>query len=522
MDPLTTAPIDPNDPNQTLVGILQQIAQLQRAPMMASNPLTQIGTALAGFGAGVQGRPNPVMEMARQQRQDELESLKTQASVAGSMATIANQKATQTRQARQDALALRKTETELGWKAVDSPHPEIRKSGYERLQRVGEIAPGADLDRLAAFNKADVDRLRDEALLLTAYGFDISGPAFQNRYSMVPPEVLGAVKKDPSTVGALLSKPKSTDDVLKMLEFRIRQTPPEAWTEQDKRTILAIDETRRAPVNYGPDFNRIAAQYGIDPKRVTPAQAAQINTIIETNKPPTLDRRINEQIKQQGLTGQAALDFHTKALATSQGANEAARTAARPLPNETQQDLQTFNNTLARLSELGTFGPKEIDAFTGVLNNPLKRAAVVAKAATGAKLSDEDQRFLQFDALMGYFQKGLFEEGGKQLTITEMRVARMSVPTGRETGGATEMLAKAKYLEAFTKVARDARVALATIGRGELARDPDLLDRTIAASMKREGLEIPDGRNKPWMKFLSKGEQAPATAGPPPGFREAK
>jgi len=135
---------------------------------------------------------------------------------------------------------------------------------------------------------------------------------------------------------------------------------------------------------------------------------------------------------------------------------------------------------------LKQFSPEEIAAYTGLLNRPL---ADVKNALAGLGIVDADKRFNEFKPIMGRLQGTAFGEGGKQLTGIELAVVSQYTPTGNERGGAPEVMAKVRNLEAFTKIAREARLYMAKTGRGAI--DADQLDQMIQSKMAQVGMAIP-------------------------------
>ena len=93
MDAITQNPADLSG-EQTLLGILQRLRDLQAQPMVPNNPMAQIGTVLQGFAAGTQGKANPALEMYGGMRQQALRGLGEEAQVGGALATLKNQQAT--------------------------------------------------------------------------------------------------------------------------------------------------------------------------------------------------------------------------------------------------------------------------------------------------------------------------------------------------------------------------------------------------------------------------------------------
>ena len=136
MDPITMTPaVNPQD---TLLGVLQQIQALSAQPLVPDNPLMGAGAALQGFAAGTQGRANPALDMLRQQRQQQLTGLGTQAQIAGSMATISHQAETErharaNEKARADELRLR-----FGQDFLKSDSTDGRLFGAQELLKFGQ------------------------------------------------------------------------------------------------------------------------------------------------------------------------------------------------------------------------------------------------------------------------------------------------------------------------------------------------------------------------------------------------
>ena len=145
---------------QTLLDALQGIQGLRGQPVVPDNPLAQLGSILAGFGAGVQGKPNPVVEMYRQQRQDQLAGFQQQASIGGALGTMENQRAQrqiESQKIRRDeqkyeqgrtdkALELRQ---KVGLDLIKMEGP-ARKRGFKELQSLGYGITYQDIDEMSA------------------------------------------------------------------------------------------------------------------------------------------------------------------------------------------------------------------------------------------------------------------------------------------------------------------------------------------------------------------------------------
>lgn len=188
--------------------------------------------------------------------------------------------------------------------------------------------------------------------------------------------------------------------------------------------------------------------------------------------PEHVQGAINRQIKQDKVDVSAA--------------NQREALANRPYTDVEQGAIGAQNNILASTALLKQFTPAEIAAYTGLINRPV---ADVKNALAGLGIMDADKRFNEFKPIMGRLQGTAFGEGGKQLTGIELSVVQNYTPTGNERGGAPEVMAKVRNLEAFTKVARDARMYLAKTGRGMV--DADQLDAMIRQKMQQVGMPIP-------------------------------
>src|SRR3990167_5448481 len=91
MDPITQNPADLSG-EQTLLGILQRLRDLQAQPMVPNNPMAQLGTVLQGFASGTQGRANPALEMYGGMRQQALRGLGEEAQIGGALSTLQTQR----------------------------------------------------------------------------------------------------------------------------------------------------------------------------------------------------------------------------------------------------------------------------------------------------------------------------------------------------------------------------------------------------------------------------------------------
>ena len=92
MPAITQNPMDLSG-EQTLLGILQRLRDLQAQPMVPNNPMAQLGTVLQGFASGTQGRANPALEMYGGMHQQALRGLGEEAQIGGALTTLQTTKA---------------------------------------------------------------------------------------------------------------------------------------------------------------------------------------------------------------------------------------------------------------------------------------------------------------------------------------------------------------------------------------------------------------------------------------------
>src|SRR3990167_128433 len=170
------------------------------------------------------------------------------------------------------------------------------------------------------------------------------------------------------------------------------------------------------------------------------------------------------------------------------GQTTRGRLAEEPLPDSVQTAVNAYNTILAGTAQMNTFSPEEFKQFVGLLQSPYQRGKLAVKGTLGMT-GPEEERFADFRAVMGRMRGTAFGEGGKMLTPFEASVVFQYTPTGSEAGGATEVRAKLRYLEAFTKIARDTRIMLARTGRANI--DPEAMDEALKKSMERAGLPMP-------------------------------
>lgn len=532
-----TLPVQPN--------VLQPYTSLPPAPMLPtarpdlqSNPLMDVGRMLMGFAAGTQARMNPIMLYEEQARQ---EDARRQLAAAQLQMTkrarqvqeeqfLLNMRAEE-RRAKTDeerfAAERKKVATETGLKLIENPDGAIRAAGYRLLQEAGHLGKDVDVQKLSLLTKPDFTMARDEAIALLETGVDPASPAFGGRYSFLPLDAYKVMaQENPLGLNALRSKPMPEGQALQAVVARIKSLPMDRVLADPglQRQLQAAQDALQIneKVNYGEKVNAILGSMGYKNPALAPREAIAIALKqSEEVGPPTLERLVaQEQAVEQKIANaqspeelaalkdvKAKLLKHRETLvgtlAEIQGAKTKASEAERPLQESDKAAIAPHEAVIATAKEFKSFTKEEVEKYSGMVTNLAQRAKMtfnetLRAIGLGKIAAPTDERFVQFQALMGRFQENIFALAGKQATGLEMRVARMSTPTGSEPGGAAEILAKARYMEAFTRVAMDTRLALAKIGKGHL--NADLLERMQEDAMQRAGLSLPTASNpRPWM-----------------------
>lgn len=184
---------------------------------------------------------------------------------------------------------------------------------------------------------------------------------------------------------------------------------------------------------------------------------------------------------------QAFKNARTLAGERAGGAAEAA-VPFRPMDAADKQVTNALSTTLAAIKEFQSFTPDEVAQYAGPVQGGAKAALSAARGVPvlGAAFGAPDERYEQWRALMGRFQAAMFQEGGKQLTGIEKRVAQMYTPTGTEPGGFPQIQAKMRNLEAFTRIGLQVRSQLAKTGKGMV--DPAQLETVMEQELSKAGL----------------------------------
>jgi len=181
------------------------------------------------------------------------------------------------------------------------------------------------------------------------------------------------------------------------------------------------------------------------------------------------------------------LQIQKEREAGNAAAVEKARVRATPLSDTAQAALGQHTNLLANIRQLKTFSPEEVAAFTGLVNRPLAEAKQMLAGIPGLGMNP-DERFAEYQTVLGRLKGTAFGEGGKQLTPFEASVVFSYTPSGDERN-AQQVIQKVRYLEAFTSAARDLRLEMAKSGRSDL--DPTQFDALLQQRLQGAGIPVP-------------------------------
>lgn len=212
-----------------------------------------------------------------------------------------------------------------------------------------------------------------------------------------------------------------------------------------------------------------------------------------TEMAPTEERTRLAEAKRQFPNDPGGQVAWLNQLAAQRAAGVAsAQNAVRPPSDQEQLAIQGHNQILGALQQMKQYTPEEISKYVGLLQRPAQDTKMMLQGlpVVGGAFGQPDQRFADFKALMGRLQGTAFGEGGKQLTPFEASVVFSYTPTGREAGGAPEIMAKLRNLEAFTKMARATRAELARTGKSAVL-NPDEMDAMLQRNMAAAGLSAP-------------------------------
>jgi len=162
----TLSPLDTagTSTEETLMAMLQKIGDLRQQPLIPDHPLAQVGAALQGLSSGMQGKPNPAIEFAQKQRQQDLSMLTQTGAIAGTLGSLRREARREQTEKEKMAFDREKFNRNIAVTLTKSSNPLARTSGYRDLIKGGVDFGGATPEQLAedptmGFGDTDPGRL---------------------------------------------------------------------------------------------------------------------------------------------------------------------------------------------------------------------------------------------------------------------------------------------------------------------------------------------------------------------------
>jgi hypothetical protein len=438
MDPLM--PLNqslPDDPVAQMQQVLQQMRALQTQPLVPNSQAAQAGTILQGFHAGIQGRPNPAIQMHLDNRALQLKNLSSQAGISTDLASIENSKLTRDQ-------ALKKYNLDLYKTLSNDEDFNTRVAGFKAGIQAGILPPDLDPNLAAMKAGKEYERGHDQVLALVQKGID---PTSDPRYaSMFPREVFGsAVQKAQQALasgpemGALAInqmklKPDQPENIMKIEIARLEMIPPSKRTDEDKRQLAGYQRA----LNYdslkgGTTVERLAEQLKVEdmqagkPPRLPSAYIDQANDMLK-DRDSTI-QQIKKMVHAEHPNWKEGTPDYERAiyeeLAALSGARAASTQSATRLPERERNMMQILDTArdFAITKLLTDFTPQERLKYAGWFNFKGRQLAQAIQA---------DPKFAQFRSYVMQGKSMAFSDGGKNLTAFEGGITFGWVPTGDE------------------------------------------------------------------------------------------
>ena len=493
MDAITQNPADLSG-EQTLLGILQRLRDLQTQPMVPNNPMAQLGTVLQGFAAGTQGRANPALEMYGGMRAQALKGLGEDAQIGGALATLTNQRATR-KQAVQD-LTLKLAKDLENSDSLEERVQSVRLKQTLKNPMTGEplLSPGLDPLRVASMKGKEYDEKREQVFSLVMGGEDPSAPQWA---TMFDPAIFGEqIQKAKMTaatgglaaVNRLRARPEPPASVMTIDALRIEGITPKARSEADQQklevyhrylkvdtpgtnTALALAKARKA--------RDMAA--GVPPKD----DAAYIEQAFrDTDRSESFERDLETEASRLGLKDEARFTWKDEKRVAYQKKITEMKVGAQPIPAEHATPIIALRDGGRMVATLmSEFSPTERAKYAGWFN---------FKGRQAAQLVAQDPKFARFKAVIARGKNMAFGEGGKQLTPMEASVVFGWVPTGDEIT-ATDFEEKLKVAWNRVETVLEDRISMATNPRAIIKEALTPLPSTTPQGRGFEYQVQPDG-----------------------------
>ncbi len=458
MDPLTLGGTTPQtqDPEQGLLGILQQMQALQNQPIVPQDKygLGAAAAGLSGLSAGIRGTTNPVIEQMTRQRLVQQQGLQEQASVTKSLAEISSQKMAREAQLVQLQRQMRETElhelkihSEIAMPLVKSEDALKRVFGGRMLAqamvKAGLRVPEGGIEALSSqpFNAKEIE----DALKLVMMG--------------VPKEIVAARKNlDPKMLDSATAMLQN-DDARKILGLKSM-----AEIQLDGVTLAGktLDNIRKTKENAIPTDM---------PKDVIPFAVKLFGKLPE--ELTTLEWR------------EASKAFIDQDLAKAMAA-----ASAQPVSDATLQSLNAISTGRQNLQQLGALlreSPKDVKDYVGRLESLFGWKEYAQKAAPGVFGQVPDKV-----VLMGFVEDQarnviLAARSGQAVTSSEEGRFNKETPNRFQDDWNTYVLKTAHMARVAQQIERRLRILAGPGGRAALLNE--MVDNPLPP------LELPDKKH---------------------------
>lgn len=495
---------------QTLLAVLNKINAMQNQPIVPDNPLAQIGAALAGFGAGVQGKANPVLAQFRADREMQMQGLAQQATIANALSSLENTRATRAETQRHHRATEEKAEKDYALRVRDfaqknftefSKHadPAVRLHAFKSAQETGLLPKELDAVAASAMAGPDFETKHDQVLsIVVAGGNPFDKALYGERYpvNVFGPVVMQAQRSMQQPGGAMALnehrfKKESPETVMKARYAVLNMRDADSLTNDEQREKASIekvlkigDEASQTQVErLATTLEKEDAAAG-KPKK---ARSAYIDAAAEIfQDKESVHREITKEAERKGLKGAARYEFIRNETISLNAARAAATQDATRLPERERAVLTVLDQGQEVLRRLTTeFSLEERKKYAGWFNYKGRQLQQAIAA---------DPKFAQFRALINQGKSMAFSDGGKNLTQYEGGITFGWVPTGEELS-AVDFEEKMKLATERLEFTRRSIVNNAvTPSKGFRAPEPTPTQPTTPSGTPFRFKRLPDGR----------------------------
>jgi hypothetical protein len=463
----------------TLLRALQQMQSLQNQPMLPDNPLVQLGSILAGFGAGVRGQSNPVVEMYRQQRKDQLGGLAQQATIGGALGTIESQRASRAASERAQAnteahqreterlarenvdLSRTRLAYDMNKASMDSDSYEERLAAYRRGQKITDPLTGlsmvpidADVEALAYNKVKHLDSKKAQLVRLLQEGEDpLDTSAFGNQFPArffpeLPAMRRAMAEGGPTALERFIPKSERDQPTTGVLQARLAHLASLAErTEEQERQYVALKDVV-GDKRESDTWRMTKMIQGEERKQGLPPRLPSV--IMEEAKrrldrSESVEKDLDEMARKRNLDVDETFAFKDKIRKARIEEIAKLQAGAVPLPVEIVNKLAQVQWAKNLADTIATdFTPAERAKYVGYARLPANKLKQLIGDQTRAGADPKFARF--YTLLMSNEAATLFAEAGKQLVTHEERIMIGFVMTGKELSVA-QFEAKLKHAQ---------------------------------------------------------------------------